>query len=266
MPRNGTHFVAKFFEEYCKTAEIDCWIQFRTFRNFKSIEERQSAFSNSISRNSLIRLTCQEETDNITRDFGIDSFFSKYTNIIVYPRKDLIDLFLSRLLPYYHWTLSSFDGIPTVENYHSFYARSTTWSPYYPADVNNIVTYYKTNRLPFNEDTINEILNIIYDFFVWFNFYVKIVKKFSYVEFHLDDLFLHAKNELVTYPSDFALTDYFNRKYNKNISVEMYNMKQQDKLSKIDCFEQPEQVLKLINVFIEQKGKQHLNDLLFAKK
>jgi hypothetical protein len=266
MPRNGTHFVAKFFEEYCKKTNLDYWIQFRTFRNFKTDDERVLAFSDSLKKNSLIRITCDEETDNIKRQFGLENFFSKYTNIIVYPRKDLVDLLLARLLPYYHWSMTEFDGLPTVENYHSFYNRPSTWSPYFPEDVNNIVKYYKNNMLPFDKDKINKILEIIYDFFVWFNTHVKLIKQFSYVEFYLDDLDIFTKNTLVEYPEDFVLTEYFNKKYNKNITVEMYNMKQQDKLSKLNCFEKPEKVMELILYFIDQKGKTHLNDLLFTKK
>lgn len=268
MPRSATHFTALFSEKYFASRSLDHYVQFRTFRNFVS-PSQQLEYLDARRRYdvSLYRITCQEETENLEKNYGLERFLSESTTIILKPRADIVDLLLARLIPYYHWTRSQFDGLPVKENYYSFYKRNQTWSPYFPEDIQALKEYYLENKLPFDEVILNDILEIVFDFFKWYGHHRRMIKsRFDYVEFNTDDLLIepNAAGEILC-GAGFPLLEYFNRKLNGNVAkIKLLNMKQQSREEKLKCFERPQEVLGLIDKKISAWGAPTLNGLLYV--
>ncbi len=265
MPRSATHFVTVFIEKYFLKSEIDHFIEFRSFRDYRTMDQQNLSIEKSLNSSaSLLRITCQEETTNLEKICGLDSFFKKRTTLILNPRADFEDLLLARLIPYYHWSINRFDGLPIPKTYYSFYDSQATWSPYEKKDIQNLVQYYIDNPLPWNEKKIHEVLNEIYNFFEWFHSTKKQALSYSHLQFSTDDLITDTSKEKISYKQNYPLLKYLNQIFGDNVDhITLNNMKQQNKQEKYLCFHQPEKMKTFIQDFISSSRGQLAKKLIY---
>ena len=261
LPRSASHFFALVAEQWFAESQIPVWMRFRVFRDYIEKEVQNQYFAARKSTHTFIRINWHQETDVIDNTFsGTGDLFRKSHMLLINPRKDYEDFLLARIVPYYHWEVAKFDGL-FLKNQYNFYDRENTWSPYEKSDILKLRNHYLENKIPDDTEVLSKVLDVVLSDALWFLTWKRFIIDNcpTYHIFDTDDLLIQTENDMITYDSNFPVIRYFNEVFSREVAeIKINNIKQQTKEMKLECFENPDLVLRLIDekyhLWLEKNG------------